>query len=112
MVTRLRRPSNDQSSRGPLHHIRVEPTASFFTVQRHASDITTFLADGHLVSWRPLRVLPMTSTQDASILVWCRARRDWTSTEWSQVVFSDESRFNFNSDNRPRGERLNPAFAL
>ncbi|GFX24296.1 uncharacterized protein TNCV_420971 [Trichonephila clavipes] len=38
--------------------------------------------------------------------------------EWNQVVFSDESRFNLCSgDNRvrvwrPRGERLNPAFAL
>ncbi|GFT73908.1 transposable element Tcb2 transposase [Trichonephila clavipes] len=38
--------------------------------------------------------------------------------EWNQVVFSDEFRFNLNSDNNrvrvwtPRGERLNPAFAL
>ncbi|GFW66954.1 transposable element Tcb2 transposase [Trichonephila clavipes] len=36
----------------------------------------------------------------------------------AQIVFSDESRFNLNSNDnrvcewRPRGERLNPAFAL
>ncbi|GFU63862.1 6-phosphogluconate dehydrogenase, decarboxylating [Trichonephila clavipes] len=41
-----------------------------------------------------------------------------TAVEWSQVVFSDESRFNLSIDDnlvhmwRPRGERLNPAFAL
>ncbi|GFX16394.1 transposable element Tcb2 transposase [Trichonephila clavipes] len=38
--------------------------------------------------------------------------------EWNQVVFSEESRFNISSDDnrvcvwRPRGERLNPTFAL
>ncbi|GFW08116.1 transposable element Tcb2 transposase [Trichonephila clavipes] len=51
-------------------------------------------------------------------LEWCRARGNWTATEWNQVVISDESRFNLSSDDnrvgvwRPRGERLNPAFAL
>ncbi|GFV10948.1 transposable element Tcb2 transposase [Trichonephila clavipes] len=50
--------------------------------------------------------------------VWYHARGNWTAVEWNQVVFSDESRFNLSSDNnrvrvwRPRGERLNPAFAL
>ncbi|GFX47014.1 transposable element Tcb2 transposase [Trichonephila clavipes] len=49
---------------------------------------------------------------------WCLARRNWTATEWKQVIVSDESRFNLSSDgNRvrvwiPRGERLNPAFDL
>ncbi|GFX15013.1 transposable element Tcb2 transposase [Trichonephila clavipes] len=39
-------------------------------------------------------------------------------TEWNQVFFSDESRFNLSSDDnrvrvwRPHGERLNPAFAV
>ncbi|GFW32747.1 transposable element Tcb2 transposase [Trichonephila clavipes] len=49
---------------------------------------------------------------------WCHRRGNWTSAEWNQVVFSDESRLNLSSDDnrvrvwRPRGERLNPAFAL
>ncbi|GFX08865.1 transposable element Tcb1 transposase [Trichonephila clavipes] len=51
-------------------------------------------------------------------LEWYRAQGNWTAAEWNQVVFSDESRFILSSDDnrvrlwRPRGERLNPAFAL
>ncbi|GFW33370.1 transposable element Tcb1 transposase [Trichonephila clavipes] len=51
-------------------------------------------------------------------LDWSSARGNWTAVEWNQVVFRDESRFNLSSDNnrvrvwRPRGERLNLAFAL
>ncbi|GFW71456.1 transposable element Tcb2 transposase [Trichonephila clavipes] len=51
-------------------------------------------------------------------LEWCRARGNWTAAEWNPVVFCDESRFNFSSDDnrvrvwRPRGEHLNSAFAL
>ncbi|GFW49196.1 uncharacterized protein TNCV_3057061 [Trichonephila clavipes] len=49
---------------------------------------------------------------------WCCTRRDWLATEWNQVLFSDESGFNFRSDDnrvrvwRSRRERLNPAFTL
>ncbi|GFU85422.1 transposable element Tcb2 transposase [Trichonephila clavipes] len=44
--------------------------------------------------------------------------RKLNAAEWNHVVFSDEPRFNFSSDDncvrvwRPRGECLNPAFAL
>ncbi|GFS59465.1 transposable element Tcb1 transposase [Trichonephila clavipes] len=50
--------------------------------------------------------------------IWCHARGNLSPVELNQVVFSDESRFNLNSDgNRIRvwrhsGEHLNPAFAL
>ncbi|GFU74894.1 transposable element Tcb2 transposase [Trichonephila clavipes] len=43
--------------------------------------------------------------------------RNWTAAEWNQVVFSDESRFNINSDDdrvhvrRPHGECLKHVFA-
>ncbi|GFV79111.1 transposable element Tcb2 transposase [Trichonephila clavipes] len=76
------------------------------------------VAEGHLGSWRPLLVLPLTPTHRRLRLEWCRARGNWTAAEWNQVVFSDESRFNLSSDDnrvrvwRPRVERLNPAFAL
>ncbi|GFS85060.1 transposable element Tcb2 transposase [Trichonephila clavipes] len=49
---------------------------------------------------------------------WSRVRLNWTIAEWNQVVFSDESRFSLSSEDnrvcvwRPRGESLNPAFAL
>ncbi|GFW19799.1 transposable element Tcb2 transposase [Trichonephila clavipes] len=76
------------------------------------------LAEGHLGSRRSLRVLPLTPTHRRVRLEWCRARGNWSAVELSQVVYSDESRFNLSSDDnrvrvwRPRGERLNPAFAL
>ncbi|GFV42275.1 transposable element Tcb2 transposase [Trichonephila clavipes] len=75
------------------------------------------LAEGHLGSLRPLRVLPLTPAHRRLRFKWCRARGNWTAAERNQVVFSDESRFNLNSDDnhvrvgRPRGESLNPAFA-
>ncbi|GFU47583.1 transposable element Tcb1 transposase [Trichonephila clavipes] len=72
----------------------------------------------HLGSRCPLRVLLLTPTHGHLRLEWCHARGNWTSAEWNQVVFSDESIFNHNSDNnrfcvwRPCGESINSAFAL
>ncbi|GFT38272.1 transposable element Tcb1 transposase [Trichonephila clavipes] len=66
----------------------------------------------------PLRVLLLKPTHRHLRLEWCPARENWTAAEWNQVVFSEESRFSLSSDDnrvcvwRPRGERLNPAFAL
>ncbi|GFY09062.1 transposable element Tcb2 transposase [Trichonephila clavipes] len=76
------------------------------------------LAEGHLGSRLPLRVLPLTPTHRRFRLEWCCTRGNWTAVEWNQVVFSDESRYNLSSDEnrvrvwRTRGERLNPSFAL
>ncbi|GFY36887.1 transposable element Tcb2 transposase [Trichonephila clavipes] len=83
-----------------------------------SQNIRRCLAEGHLGSRRPLRVLPLTPTHRRHRLEWCHGRGHWTGAEWNQVVFSDESRFNLSSDDnrtrvwRPRSERLNPAFAL
>ncbi|GFU16085.1 transposable element Tcb2 transposase [Trichonephila clavipes] len=76
------------------------------------------LAEGHLGSQRPLHVLPLTPTHRRLRLMWRPTRENWTAADWNQVVFCDESRFNLSSDDnrvrvwRPRGERLNHAFAL
>ncbi|GFT87743.1 uncharacterized protein TNCV_4000941 [Trichonephila clavipes] len=56
------------------------------------------LAEGHLGSWCPLRILPLRPTHRHLRLEWCHARANWTAAEWKQVVFSDESRFNLSSD--------------
>ncbi|GFT04040.1 transposable element Tcb2 transposase [Trichonephila clavipes] len=80
-------PSTDQSLRRPPHRKKCMHTANCF------------------ISLHP-------GTE------WCCTQGNWTAAEWNQVVFSDESRFNLSSDDnrvrvwRPRGERLNPAFAL
>ncbi|GFS76216.1 transposable element Tcb2 transposase [Trichonephila clavipes] len=121
-----------QTSRREDRHIvrnaRVQPTASSVAIREqvapsmgaHVSSqtIRRRQAEGHLGSRRPLRVLPLTPTHRCLRLEWCHARGNWTEPEWNQIVFSDESRFNHSSDDnrvrawRPRGERLNPAFAL
>ncbi|GFU00182.1 transposable element Tcb2 transposase [Trichonephila clavipes] len=107
----------------------IKPTASSAAIQAHVAPslgapvssqtIRRHLAKGHLGSRRPLRVLPFTPTHRRLRLKWCPARGNWTNTEWNQVIFSDESRFDLSSDDnhdvrvwRPRGEHLNPAFAL
>ncbi|GFX50669.1 transposable element Tcb2 transposase [Trichonephila clavipes] len=84
---------------------------------------TSHLEDRHIV--RSACVQPTTSSATIQAqtpthrrlrLELSRARGNWTAADWNQVVFSDESRLNISSDDirvwRPRGERLNPAFAL
>ncbi|GFU10328.1 transposable element Tcb1 transposase [Trichonephila clavipes] len=82
------------------------------------SNHANHLAEGHFGPLCPLRVLPLMSTHRCLRLEWCCSQGNWTAAEWNQVVFRDESRFNLGRDNncvrvgRPRGERLNPVFAL
>ncbi|GFY07808.1 transposable element Tcb2 transposase [Trichonephila clavipes] len=121
-----------QTSRREDSHIvrnaRMQPTASSVAFEAHVTPslgahvssgtIRRRLGEGHLGLWRPLRVLFLTPTHRRLRLKWCHARGNKTITELNQVVFSDESKFNLRSDDnrlcvwRPRGERLNPAFAL
>ncbi|GFY19292.1 transposable element Tcb2 transposase [Trichonephila clavipes] len=121
-----------QTSRREDHHIvrnaRVQPTTSSSAFQAQVAPslgasvssrtIRRSLAEGHLESRHPLRVLPLRSTHRRLRLEWCRARGNWTAAEWNQVDFKVESRFNLSSDDnhvrvwRPRAECLNPAFAL
>ncbi|GFV53428.1 transposable element Tcb2 transposase [Trichonephila clavipes] len=99
-----RRPSSgrpQQTSRRKDHHIvrnaRVQPTASSTAIQVQVAPslvapvssrtIQRRLAEGHLRSRCPLCVPPVTSTHRRLRLEWCRARENWTATEWDQVIF-------------------------
>ncbi|GFU59917.1 transposable element Tcb2 transposase [Trichonephila clavipes] len=105
-----------------VRNARVQPTASSAAIQAHIAPslgaIQRRLTEGHLGSRRPLRVLPLMSTHLRLRLECCRARGNCTASEWNQVVFNEESRFNLSSDDnrvrvwKPRCERPNPAFAL
>ncbi|GFW06108.1 transposable element Tcb2 transposase [Trichonephila clavipes] len=122
------RQTSRREDRNIVRSARVQPTASSATIQAQVAPslgapvssrtMRKRLAEGHLGSWCPLRVLPLTPTHRRLRLEWCRARGNWTAAEWNQVVFSDESRFHLSSDDnrirvgRLRGERLNPAFSL
>ncbi|GFX40132.1 transposable element Tcb2 transposase [Trichonephila clavipes] len=67
---------------------------------------------------RPDSGRPRQTSRRKDCHIWFHARGNWSAAEWYQVDFSDESRFNLSRDDnrvrvwRPRGERLNPAFAL
>ncbi|GFU80089.1 transposable element Tcb2 transposase [Trichonephila clavipes] len=122
--------STDLSSRRPPHHKKWVCTVNCF-IGRHPVTRSTFtvdpvssrtirmhLGERHWGSWHPLCVPPFTPTHRRLHLEWCGARGNWTAAERNQVIFSEESRFSLSSDDnrvrvwRPRGERLNPAFAL
>ncbi|PRD31169.1 UNVERIFIED_CONTAM: Transposable element Tcb2 transposase [Trichonephila clavipes] len=99
----------------------VQPTTSSATIQAQVA-----LSLGPLCLFEPYedtwlkdiwnRGANYTPTHRRLRLELSRARGNWTAADWNQVVFSDESRLNISSDDirvwRPRGERLNPAFAL
>ncbi|GFV77695.1 transposable element Tcb2 transposase [Trichonephila clavipes] len=110
-----------QTSRREDRHIErnacVQPIASSVAIQAQVAPslgapvssrtIRRCLAEGHLGTRCPLRVLPLTPTHRCLRLEWCRVRGNWTAAEWNQVVFSDESRFHLSSvDNRVRVWRL------
>ncbi|GFV26610.1 transposable element Tcb1 transposase [Trichonephila clavipes] len=105
--TRLRTPSIDQSS------IRSPYPCVFSPLT-----IPSTWLKGHLGLRHKLRVLPADAHPSTSTFGWCRASEAGFCSELEQVVFRDEPRFKFSSDDnrirvrRPRGERLNPAFAL
>ncbi|GFW75205.1 transposable element Tcb1 transposase [Trichonephila clavipes] len=105
----------------------AKPTASSITIQAQvvpslgapvsSRTIRRCQAEEHLGSRRPIRVLPLTPI-DA--LFWSGAAHEEPELQQdgTNVVFSGTSKFNISSDDnrvrvwRPRGERLNPAFAL
>ncbi|GFT11417.1 transposable element Tcb1 transposase [Trichonephila clavipes] len=58
---------------------------------------------GHigLYARRPVRCVPLTATHCRLRLTWSKEHALWTPQQWSCVMFSDESRFNLQSDSRP-----------
>ncbi|GFT82395.1 transposable element Tcb2 transposase [Trichonephila clavipes] len=122
------RHTSSREDRHTVRNARVQPTASPAAIQEQIAPtvwapvssrtIRKHQTEGHLGSRCPFRVLPLTATHRRFRLEWCDARGNWTTAEWNHVVYSDESGFNVSTDAnrvrawRPRGERLNPAFAL
>ncbi|GFY12178.1 transposable element Tcb2 transposase [Trichonephila clavipes] len=77
-----------------VRNARVEPTALSAAIQAQVEPLQgppvssrtmrRRLAERHLGSRRPLRVLPLTPTHRRLRLEWCRARGDWTAAGWNQ----------------------------
>ncbi|GFV05749.1 transposable element Tcb2 transposase, partial [Trichonephila clavipes] len=74
------------------------------------------LHEGGLYARRPMVCIPLTPRHRAARRRWAAEHRDWEQHDWSQVLFTDESRFSLESDTgrvlvwRDRGTRNNPAF--
>ncbi|GFT21757.1 transposable element Tc1 transposase [Trichonephila clavipes] len=87
----------------------VDPTVTRSTIRADVGvaivpqTISRHLAEANLKSNRPFRALPLTPEHRQLRLQWCQARSMWNVTDWQKVVFSDESRFVFGTDdNRVR----------
>ncbi|GFU77478.1 transposable element Tcb1 transposase [Trichonephila clavipes] len=63
---------------------------------------TVYRRLGHigLYARRPVRCVPLTATHCHRGLTWSRKHALWTPQQWSCVMFSDESRFSWQSDSR------------
>ncbi|GFW53264.1 transposable element Tcb2 transposase [Trichonephila clavipes] len=74
------------------------------------------LHEGGLYARRPMVCIPLTPRHRAVRRRWATEHRDWEQHDWSQVLFTDESRFSIECDTRrvlvwrDRGTRNNPAF--
>ncbi|GFV31594.1 transposable element Tcb2 transposase [Trichonephila clavipes] len=66
---------------------------SRFTVARR-------LHKGGLFARRPERYLPLKIGHRRHRLQWCREHKNWTTDQWSRVLFTDESRFSTRSDSQ------------
>ncbi|GFT85544.1 transposable element Tcb2 transposase [Trichonephila clavipes] len=51
------------------------------------------LHKGGLFTRRPERCLPLEVDYRRHRLQWCREHKNWTTDQWSRVLFTDESRF-------------------
>ncbi|GFX21513.1 transposable element Tcb2 transposase [Trichonephila clavipes] len=74
------------------------------------------LHEGGLYARRPMFCIPLTPRHRAARRRWAAEHRDWEQHDCSQVLFTDESRFNLECGTRrvlvwrDRGTRNNPAF--
>ncbi|GFT58957.1 uncharacterized protein TNCV_185751 [Trichonephila clavipes] len=58
------------------------------------------LHEGGLYARRPMVCIPLTPRHRAAQRRWAAEHRDWEQHDWSQVLFTDESRFSLECDTR------------
>ncbi|GFV98431.1 transposable element Tcb2 transposase [Trichonephila clavipes] len=61
------------------------------------------LHEGGLYARRPMVCIPLTPRHRAARRRWAAEHRDWEQHDWSQVLFTDESRFSLESQYRKAG---------
>ncbi|GFX78396.1 transposable element Tcb2 transposase [Trichonephila clavipes] len=94
-----------------LQHLR---SATVTTVSTQT--VQNWLHGVGLYARRPMVCVRLTSKHRRGRREWATEHVNWKRNEWSNVLFSDESRFSVHPDNRrifiwrDRGSRNNPAF--
>ncbi|GFX11236.1 transposable element Tc1 transposase [Trichonephila clavipes] len=103
------RKTTRREDRSIVRQALVDPTVTRSTIRADVGvaivpqTIFRYLAEANLKSKCPFRVLPLTPEHRQMRLQWCQARSMWNVTYWQNVVFSDESRFVWGTDdNRVR----------
>ncbi|GFW03584.1 transposable element Tcb2 transposase [Trichonephila clavipes] len=62
--------------------------------------VTRRLHKGGLFARRPERCFPLKVDHRHHRLQWCREHKNWTTDQWSRVLFTDESWFSTRSDSQ------------
>ncbi|GFW62849.1 transposable element Tc3 transposase [Trichonephila clavipes] len=103
------RKTTRRENRRIVRQALVDPTVTRSTIRADVGvaivqqTISRYLAEAYLKSKRPFHALPLTPEHRQLRLQWCQARSMWNVTDWQKVVFSDESRFVWGTDdNRVR----------
>ncbi|GFV37768.1 transposable element Tcb1 transposase [Trichonephila clavipes] len=118
-VSGVTRKTTRREDRRIVRQALVDPTVTRSTIRADVGvanvpqTISRHLAEANLKSKRLFRALPLTPEHRQLRLQSCQARSMFNATDWQKVVFSDESRFVWGTDdNRVRvwrrpGERYN-----
>ncbi|GFV63295.1 transposable element Tcb2 transposase [Trichonephila clavipes] len=92
-----------------VRQVLVDPTVTHLTIRPDVGvanvlqTISRHIPEANLKSKRPVRALPLTPEHWQLRLQWWQARSMWNVTDWQKVVFSDEFRFVWGTDdNRAR----------
>ncbi|GFV06567.1 transposable element Tc1 transposase [Trichonephila clavipes] len=102
--SRATRKTTRREDRRFVRQALVDPTKTRSTIRADVGvaivpqTISKHLAEANLKSKRPFRALPLTPEHRKMHLQWCQARSMWNATYWQKVVFSDESRFVWGTD--------------
>lgn len=89
-----------------------------YGVNVHVSTIKRRLKEQGLMARRPSKKPLISKKNRKARITFAKAHQNWTSAEWSKILWSDESKFNlFSSDGikyvrRPKNERYNIRYQI
>ncbi|GFV99891.1 transposable element Tcb2 transposase [Trichonephila clavipes] len=91
-----------QAKRGPRQSASVIAQQLSTATGRQVSrfNVVRRLYKEGLFARRPERCLPLKVDHRRHRLQWCREHKNWTTDQWSRVLFTDECRFSTRSDSQ------------